>query len=83
MWTKCKQTQYLIAKTVLGKMRWVYVTYVVDADKRKWHFVTLVRPLNLPFGQLSPLCEPACEMRWTSTNWTLEILSRMSLMWPS
>ncbi len=33
IWAKCKQTQYLIDKSILGKMGGVYVTYVADVDK--------------------------------------------------
>ncbi len=40
-WTKCKQTQYLIDKSTLGKMDGVYVTYVANVVKEQWHVVTL------------------------------------------
>ncbi len=32
-WTKCKQTQYVIDRALLGKMRGVNATAVADVDK--------------------------------------------------
>ncbi len=40
IWTKCKETQYLMDKTILGNMGGVYATSVTNDDKEHWHAVT-------------------------------------------
>ncbi len=49
IWTRYKQTRYLIDRAILGKMGGVYVTYVADVDKGIWPVVTVcVKKLQSP-----------------------------------
>ncbi len=43
---KMEKTQYLVNKAILGKMHWVYVTYMTHVDKGQSHVVTLVQSLR-------------------------------------
>ncbi len=46
VWTKCKPTQYLIDKAILGKTGEAYVTCVADVDKGQLDAVTLLWPFK-------------------------------------
>ncbi len=72
MWTKYKQTRYLIDKAILVKTGGVYVTFVTDVDKGQRHVVTLVWSFKTVWPKLgSQTVYWVADLKMTLTNFSV------------
>ncbi len=82
IWPNSKRTNHLIDKANLGKMGGVYVTYVTNADKVKWHVEHWYIPCIFNSQSFTAIhVEPGIETLGHWDTWKLLGIGSSPLLW--